>query len=308
MPRELLTLTRRQGANAALVDQIVSPRGYALRLADEPVLVAGFRAMVRELRYDVAELALTTYLTAREHGARFTALPVFLVRGFHHAAILVRADSGIQTATQLTGQRVAVSRGYTVTTGVWARVVLSDRGLDLGTVTWVRTSDEHVREFVPPPNVVDAPAGSDVLGLLRSGDVAAAVGVTSTDPDLRPLIPDAERAGLEELRSGHYPINHLLVVRDELLEAEPTLGRSVFEAFARAKRSYLDRLDEDGSPQGHLLRSVREVTGEDPLPYGLAPNRTVLEELLMHARDQRILTGRPRLESLFDPATLDLTG
>ena len=60
------------------------------------MLVDAFRRMVRELAYDVSEMALTTYLTARAHGKPFTALPVFLVRGFHHGAIQVRGAGAIE--------------------------------------------------------------------------------------------------------------------------------------------------------------------------------------------------------------------
>ena len=48
---------------------------------------------------------------------------------------------------------------------------------------------------------------------------------------------------------------------------------------------------------------VLEITGADPLPYGIEPNRAVLEELIDHAVSQRILRDRPPLESLFAPGT-----
>ena len=122
----LSTLTRLQGANRALITGSVAPAGYTLDFVDEPVLVKGFRKMVRNLEYDVAEMALTTYLTAKEHGAPFTALPIFLVRDFHHGAVQIRkADSGM-TAPDLAGKRVGVNRGFTVTTGGWARAALAE--------------------------------------------------------------------------------------------------------------------------------------------------------------------------------------
>ena len=89
------------------------------------MLVKGFRRMVRELEFDVSEMALTTYLTAREHGVAFTALPIFLVRGFHHGAIRYNTRSAIREPKDLEGRRVGVNRGYTVTTGVWARGILA---------------------------------------------------------------------------------------------------------------------------------------------------------------------------------------
>ena len=117
-------------------------------------VIAIFRRMVRGLEFDVAELALSTYLCSRAHNKPFTAIPIFLVRGFHHGAISYNTKSGIQSPKDLEGRRVGV-RGYTVTTGVWVRGILqSVYGVDLNKVTWVLSGDDHVAEYVYPPNVV----------------------------------------------------------------------------------------------------------------------------------------------------------
>ncbi len=303
-------LTRAQGNNRALIDGDVVPRGFAFEFAREAVLVQGFRKMVRDLAYDVSEMALTTYLCAREHGVRFTALPVFLVRGFHHGTILVRRDGSITDARQL--RRVGVNRGYTVTTGVWGRAILAtEGGLDLDSVTWVRSGDEHVATYRPPANVVSAPPGRTLIDLLKAGELDAVVGVATDDPDVAPLIPDPEEAGFAALRArGLYPINHLVVVRDDVLAAQPEIATAVFAAFAEAKRRYVERLGS-ATPQNATDRMYARVlaeTGADPLPYGLEPNRAVLEELMDHAVRQHILTRPAPLDDLFAPSTLDLVG
>src|SRR3954447_16537204 len=87
LPMRLQTVTRTQGNNAALKRGEVAPDGFMLDFEEVDPLIRAFRRMVRGLEYDVCELAITTYLCAKEHGKRFTALPVFLVRGFHHGAI-----------------------------------------------------------------------------------------------------------------------------------------------------------------------------------------------------------------------------
>jgi 4,5-dihydroxyphthalate decarboxylase len=48
-----------------------------------------------------------------------------------------------------------------------------------------------------------------------------------------------------------------------------------------------------------------EVTG-NPLPYGIEPNRPVLEELIRHARTQAIITRPVTVDELFAPATRGL--
>jgi len=307
--RDLLTLTRAQGANRALIDGEVAPAGCRLSFADEPVLVKGFRKMVRNLEYDVAEMALTTYLTAKEHDARFTALPVFLVRDFHHGAVQVLRNGPVSTAKDLAGGRVGVNRGYTVTTGVWGRAALAQAGLDLDSVTWVLSGDEHVASYVPPANVVSAPEGRSLEDLLLAGELDAVIGAAIVHPDVTTLFADPEEAAMEALRErGVFPINHLIVVRDDLLAAEPALSVALFEAFAEAKRRYVGRLREglDETKQDRLLRRVMADTGRDPLPYGLEPNRATLEELMQHARDQHILTRPVALEDVFVPNTLAL--
>jgi len=310
--QKLKTMTRTQGNNAALKDGTVVPAGFVLDFVEVPVIVQAFRRMVRELEFDVCEMALTTYLCAREHGVRFTALPIFLVRAFHHGAILCDVKSGLQDPKELEGQRVGVNRGYTVTTGVWARAVLQDEyGVDLSKITWVLSGDEHVEAYRPPSNVVPIESGQTIDAMLGTGELAAAINIKTEDPDIQPLIPDAQEAGIAAFqRNGHYPINHLVVVRDTVLDAHPGAAAAVFNAFAEAKRLYLERLRtgriESPTDVDRLHLRMLELAG-DPLPYGVAPNRSVLENLIGHATTQEILRKPVEIESLFAPATLELT-
>ena len=307
----LRTVTRTSGANEALKTGEVTPRGFRFDFAEVPVLVQAFRRMVRGLEYDVSEMALTTYLVAKTHGVRFTALPVFLVRGFHHGAVQVLAGSDVRTPKDLEGRRVGVNRGYTVTTGVWARALLQqEHDLDLSAVTWVLSGDEHVQEYEPPSNVVPAEPGRTLEELLRSGELAAVIGADIDAPDVVPLVPEPLEAGFRALRErGVYPINHLVVVKDELLDARPELAAEVFDAFARAKQVYVDRLraGEATTSADRVYQRVMDVTGGDPLPYGIEPNRHVLEQLVRSAVDQRILDRPVPLDEMFAPATRDLT-
>ncbi len=127
---------------------------------------------------------------------------------------------------------------------------------------------------------------------------------------MKPLIPNALEAGLEALRQrGHYPINHAVVIKDELLAAHPELAADVFDAFAQSKRVYLDRLKagkiEKPTEVDEVHRRVMEITG-DPLPYGIAPNRKVIEELIGHALTQGIITRPVTVEELFARETRGL--
>jgi 4,5-dihydroxyphthalate decarboxylase len=308
---KLKTVTRTQGNNQALKDGAVKPKNFEFEFVEVNPLIDAFRRMVRGLEFDVCEMAITTYICARAHGKKMTAIPVFLVRAFHHGAILVNANAGVQSPRDLEGKRVGVNRGYTVTTGVWARSILQDEyGVDLSKVTWVLSGDEHVAEYRPPANVVPIEKGKKMADMLASGELVAAIGVETDSPNVRPLIPNALDAGLAALkRNGHYPINHTVVIRDELLQQHPGLAADVFGAFAESKRLYLDRLRagkiEKLTETDRLHQRVMEIIG-DPLPYGIEPNRRVIEELIGHAVTQKIIDRPFRVEDLFALGTQHL--
>ena len=311
---KLTTVTRTQGNNRALKDGTVKPRSFEFDFVEVDPLIDAFRRMTRGLEFDISEMSMTTYIAAHAFGKRMTALPVFLVRAFHHGAILYNTKSGIRTPKDLEGKRVGVSRGYTVTTGVWARSVLANQhGVDLDKITWVLSGDEHVAEFRPPANVVPMEKGKKMADMLASGELPAAINLECDSPDVKPLIANAKEAGLESLRAtGHYPINHTIVVKSDLLDARPDLAADVFEAFAQAKRLYVEKLRagaiEKPTAADELHRRVMEITGRDPLPYGIGPNRQALEELVRAARDQKILDRAVAIDELFAPATRSLVG
>ena len=310
----LKTVTRTQGNNQALKEGAVKPRTCELEFVEVEPLIDAFRRMVRGLEFDVCEMAMTTYITARAHGKRMTGLPIFLMRAFHHGAIVYNTKSGIGSPKDLEGKRVGVNRGYTVTTGLWARSVLANQyGVDLSKITWVLSGDEHVAEFRPPANVVPIEKGRKMADLVASGELPAAIGVEVDHPDVKTLISAPKEAAYAALRDhGHYPINHLMVVKDELLQAHPELGPDLFSAFAQSKRLYVERLKagqiEKPTAVDEMHRRVMEITGRDPLPYGIGPNRQALEEVIQSALEQKIIARAVTVEELFPSNTHALEG
>ncbi len=265
--------------------------------------------MVRDLEFDICEMALSTYLCAKSYGKPITAIPVFLKRNFHHGSIVYNVNSGIKTPRDLEGRTVGVNRGYTVTTGLWARGILqAEYGVDLNTITWAATGDEHVAEYKAPANVDYSRRGRTITDLLRSG-IGAAVGDIRVDPpDIQRLIPDARDAGFAYFRkTGVYPINHALVIKDSLLTDEPELARELFRTFQKAKNIYLAHLDagQNLSVADETAIANKEVVG-DPLSFGVSANRKAIETIIQFAVDQQIIPKAFRPEDLFPPNTLDL--
>jgi 4,5-dihydroxyphthalate decarboxylase len=291
-----------RGHTKALKDGTVKPRSFDFEFEEVPTIINAFRRMVRGLEFDISEMAITTYLCAHAYGKAFTAIPVFPMRAFHHGAILHNVKAGIRNPKDLEGQRVGVNRGYTVTTGVWARSILQHQyGVDLNRITWVLSGDEHVAEYQPPANVVPIAKGKKMEDMLITGEIPAAIGVQVDSPDVKPLIENAREAGFDALRErALYPINHTVVVSNDVLAAHSGVASDLFNAFSDAKRLYIARLEAGVTENAddEFFKRVMDVIG-DPLPYGIEPNRRMLEAIIGHAGEQGIIPRRVLVEDIF---------
>ena len=292
-----------------LKDGSVPVPGVQLEHVEVSPIIGAFRRMCRTLEFDVCEMAITTYLTAKAHDKPFTALPVFVMRQFHHSPIAYNIKSGVQSPKDLEGKRVGV-RAYTVTTGVWARGILAtEYGVDLDKITWVVVDEEHVQEYQKPANVMERPR-ANLAEMLVAGELAAAIGVGKVDsPDVKPLIPDAAEAEAAWYRkTGIYPINHTVVVKDTLLQSDPSLAPRLFAGFEAAKAQFLKELSSDAelAADAQALARRRSIVGDDPLPNGLARNRKALEAIVRFAYEQKILPRAVKPEEMFAANTLNL--
>ena len=261
-----------------------------------------FRSMVREMNYDVAEMALSTYLCARDHGKAMTGIPIFLVRSFYHGSITCSVKSGIKKPSDLAGRKIG-TRAYTVTPSVWAKGILQTAyGLDLDSVTWVLSGDEHVAEYVPPANVVSSP-NEDLNAMLLSGEIDAAIGAGPTDShDIIPLFPDAVGADTDWFKqTGIYPISHMIVVKDEHLADNQWLPGELISMFQAAKKPYLEQLHSGAnqSPADKTIMNLSNIVGDDPLPYGIESSRKALDTFMHFNFDQKVIQKKVTTDEVF---------
>jgi len=243
----------------------------------EPVTRA-FRRMTRAMEFDLCEIALTTHAQARAFGKPITALPVVLLHGLHHGALICRRESPLRGPAELAGGRIGV-RAWSQTTGVWMRGVLQDEyGIAPDAMTWLTEEDAHVQEFADPPFVQRIAPGQDLRAMLLAGEIDAAVALAGVDPAaVRTVIPDADAvAEVWSRRTGVHPINHVVVVKDALLAAHPWLAGELIRLFTAAR--------------GHAT---------DPVPYGIDANRPAIEMLMRYAAQQGLIPRAYRVEELF---------
>ncbi|WP_433443485.1 ABC transporter substrate-binding protein [Nonomuraea sp. CA-141351] len=289
----------------ALLDGDVAVDGYRVEPVEVRPIIAAYRRMIRDLEFDMCELAPVSYLMARQEGMPITAIPVFLNRRFHHEDVQCAARSGIRVPRDLEGRRVGV-RAYSVSTGVWVRGVLSEEyGVANEKITWVVDDDDHV-EGRAPANVERVTDGRSLGELLHAGDLDAALTGNAgtgrsgppranwTDtPDLDgegsyPLFADTGVLSADwYLRTGIYPLHSLIVIRSDLVERDPGLPTALYAALVESKRRHL-AADPDWSALPRFARQARQIDG-DPIPYGIAANEPSLHAILRYSREQGLL-------------------
>jgi 4,5-dihydroxyphthalate decarboxylase len=239
---------------------------------------SGFKRVVRGLEFEVAELAITTFLMAKAAGKPLRLLPAVVLARMQHARLVRNAERGPLAPRELEGRRVGV-RSYSVTTGMWIRGILAeDHGVDPDRIIWVTFEEAHVAEFRDPPNVVRAPAGKDVAGMLLAGEIDAAImgDAQPADPRIVPIVPDPEQAARAwRVRTGAIQINHMVVVKD-------SVPRPVADELSRL-----------------LEASIRAAGNPEMNPHGIQANRRNLEIAIDYVHRQRLIPRRYAVEELF---------
>jgi 4,5-dihydroxyphthalate decarboxylase len=188
---------------------------------------------------------------------------------------------------------------------LWARGILqSEYGVDLDKITWIPTDDEHIAEFAAPGNVDYRHRGKAMRDLLLSGEVDAALGEVGVEaPGIKPLIPDARNAAFDYFRrTGIYPINHGVVVKNTLLKDKPWVVEELTRAFEAAKAIYCKDLNGSAgiSSWDKAAADNAAVVG-DPFPFGIENNRKALEAITQFAVDQKMVPRKFSVEELFMP-------
>lgn len=236
----------------------------------------GFKPMVRDGAFDVSEMAIVTYLMAKNFGKPMVLLPAVVVARFQHGHALYNAKLGTLTPGDLNNKRVGI-RSFTTTTGAWLRGILAnDYGVDLNSIQWVTFEDAHVAEF--RDTTVRAPAGKQIVQMLLDGELDAVLGEKSELPGLKPLFPDVAKEEKSWFaKHGVVPINHMVVVSETLSNTQPQAVREVFrllqESAALGPPAAVPKFSAD-----EMRRSL-ELIIRYTAQQGLIPRAFAVDEL-----------------------------
>jgi len=308
----------------ALRTGIVRPEGIDVTYLAIQSPPAIFAQVVKKGSFDISEMSASMYLTlkARQNdNFPFIAVPIFPLRMFRHGYIFVNKQSGIKTPKDLEGKRVGVPE-YRQTAAVWIRGLLqSEYRVSLETIRWYEgganksrghdpTMDLRPQKQVPVETIGE---GKTLSHMLAVGEIDALVGARRPDslgssPNVARLFPNYREVEREYyIKTGIFPIMHVLVIKESLYREKPWIAESIYKACEEAKFWCLKQMRFSGAIRYMLpwlfadIDELDEVFGKDPWPYGIEPNRGTLETLILYLVDQSFLSSAVTLEDMFAP-------
>jgi 4,5-dihydroxyphthalate decarboxylase len=300
----------------ALIDGTVKPAGIDLEVYVNPD--PGRHTEINGRSLDAAEFYTGLYIADLPYKSLgYTAIPIFVKRMFRHSYIYINKRSGIRSPADLNGKRIGIQNWLT-TTAVWARGLLEDEyGLDPRSVTWVAERMRAVGEWQPPSwlNMEVIPRGRTQFDLLAAGEIDAGVTTGTWAPNVHPDI-DFLFPGYAELerdyfkRTGFFPIMHTLLIKTSVLEENPWVAMSLFNAWEESKRKCYEWLQWQRVHQTSLwYRALWEeeqaIAGPDIYPWGFRKTRAEVDKLLDYCYRQGLTTRKFAPEEMFHPSTLD---
>ena len=286
--------------------------------------------------FHVAEMSMSSYLIARSRGADMIALPVFPSRRFFHAEQSYHVDSGIQAAHDLNDKRIGVGE-YQQTAALWTRGVLEhDFGVSQYKVHWYMERTEELSHggatgFTPPPGVSfhRIPPDKSLATMLVDGQIDVApiashlsrsvniidrsTHIRGSEGDwskIKPLFPDEiGEAKRFVAKHGFVPVNHTYIIRGDVYREQPGIVTKLYAAFVAAKEqataTLLERTPAALIFAPEYLAMTRSILGDDPFPYGINTNRSMIDTIAGFSHEQGLTPRKMTVEELFAKETLD---
>src|SRR5712692_817116 len=280
--------------------------------------------------FEVAEMSMSSYLIARSQGADMIALPVFPSRRLFQTELSYHVDSGITKPEDLDGKRLGVAE-YQQTAALWIRGILEhDFGVSQYKIHWYMERSEEMSHggatgFKPPPGIsfnriaqnkslastlleneldvahVASPWVLQANALDRSSRINGSGGDWNK---IKPLFPDRMTEGARFFKKhGFLPVNHAYIIRGDIHREHPWVAASLYDGFVRAKALAREKLSEQIPSAlifgAEYLTMTREMIGDDPFPFGIKANQTMLDTITEYSHEQGLTPRRMKVEELF---------
>jgi 4,5-dihydroxyphthalate decarboxylase len=287
-PTKLRTALGNYPHTAQLKSGELTAEGIELEFEEIKPVNRAFKPMAQDQKFDVAEMAIVTYLLARAYNKPIVLLPAVMYGRFQHNTFVYNGEGGKLALQDLPGKRIGV-RSYTQTTGVWIRgIVENDYGVDLNKAEWTVQEGAHVAEYQDPPELKRVSMEHDLMKMLLAREIDAVIygADLPNDPRLKTVIDNPKDEAAKWFKKhAVVPINHMVVVKKSLVEQRPDVVKQFYELLRKGKASTLPSSDPI------------ETT-----PFGIEATRPALELIIQYAHQQRIIPRRYSVDEIYEDA------
>jgi len=160
-----------------------------------------------------------------------------------------------------------------------------------------------------PPHVRDAPEGRSLSDLLLAGEIDAVFAPIPlkkyhpVDGPIARLVPDfrsLEKRYFEETRC--YPPQHVIVLRKEVWERDPSVGGRLVDAFEECEARFQENQHLFPYASPWLIAEVEEtdlVMGRDHFAHGIEKNRGQVDLFCQSAFEDGLTKRRITVDEFF---------
>lgn len=280
--------------------------------------------------FDVSEMSFSSLIKAIARGDdRWVGIPIFTTHHFFQNWIVVRKSSGIEKPEDMRGRRIGVPE-FQQTAALWSRGILKHEfGVDQTEMEFFmerlpETSHGGSTGFEPPPGVTvnQIPREKDIGQMMLDGELDATllylphnnlIDRSSADldshPDFGSLFPDPSTEALRYYRKTNiFPINHTVVIKREIAEANPWAVLNILKAFNAANDiANAQRMEhiQHYRAAGLIDAATYDALGQPLIQHGIKANRETLEAAALYSFEQALTSRQVSLEEVFAKSTLD---
>ena len=272
---------------------------------------------------EAAEMSLSRYAMRRNEGRdqNLVGIPFFIMRGFRNRCILTLKDSPLKTLGDLKGVRMGIS-GWQDSGNTWTRALLLEAGVPVESIRWTlsrMTSADKIdmnrgRQFWDNRVVFHDPDETPLVDLLRAGKIDAIfqafmpAGFYSPDYGLRQVQPDfVEQEKAWYGRWGFVPGIHILAMKADFVEAHPEAPLELCKLLRASQDLWLAKRRKYFETTPWLIASLEDMANSLPAdwdPYGLEPNRKMLDEFARQQYVQKLTSVQRDADFLFPVKTI----
>ena len=278
-----------------------------------------FARFTANREFDLSELSFAKFATqVTRPDSDIIGLPVICSRLFRFSSFYVNKKSGIRSVKDLAGKKVG-SPEWAHSAAVYMRGWMhNDMGVRLTDVHWYQAGanaagrEEKVELALPDGVELTRVKDKSLSELLAAGEIDCAIIARPPTcflqghPDVERLFPNYHEMEEEYYeRTRVWPIMHIIAMQKRVHDEHPWAARNLYNAFAESKRRSIERLLDPAVSRYPLAwlptyaRTMRDMFGGDPFPYGIEENRATWEQMALYCHQQGIAHRQFKPEEIF---------